>query len=126
MVGKDGRPAPALARRAQAATGRGSLSMLAGGITMQAVSWGESGAEGRTLSAEALESQVGRAAVLSREAAAAVEALFGPWEAQLEASVRRLSALQTRLDAQARRLSGLETELASLSPSGTAWSSRAT
>jgi hypothetical protein len=62
----------------------------------------------------ATDGPIVRAVALTREAAEAVDALFGPWEVQLEASVRRLSALQTRLDTEARRLSGLETELARL------------
>jgi hypothetical protein len=63
-----------------------------------------------------------RAVRLTRDVGEAFEALFGPWETQLEASLRRLAALQARLDAQARRLRGLESELASLAPAGAAWS----
>jgi len=59
---------------------------------------------------------VSRAALLVPEAAAAVDALFSPWELQLEAALERLAALQTTLDAQAHRLSGLESELADLQP----------
>jgi hypothetical protein len=57
-----------------------------------------------------------RADRVSRDVGDAFEALFGPWEAQLEASLRRLSALRARLDAQAGHLSGLERELARLRP----------
>ncbi len=66
-----------------------------------------------------------RATRLSRDVSEAFEALFGPWEAQLEASLRRLSALRARLDAQAGHLSGLERELASLRPAATARTSPA-
>ena len=59
---------------------------------------------------------VTRAALLVPEAAAAVDALFNPWEVQLEAALERLTALQVTLDAQSRRLSGLESELAELQP----------
>ena len=59
---------------------------------------------------------VTRAALLVPEAAAAVDAVFSPWELQLEAALERLAALQVTLDAQARRLSGLESELAGLQP----------
>ena len=59
---------------------------------MQAISWGHS-------EVRAAPDRLGtdgpatRVALLSHEAAEAVDALFGPWEQQLEASVRRLSAL---------------------------------
>jgi hypothetical protein len=80
---------------------------------MQATTWPAVDAL-RISSFAATDGPIVRAVALTREAAEAVDALFGPWEAQLEASVRRLSALQSRLDTQARRLSGLETELARL------------
>jgi hypothetical protein len=85
---------------------------------MQATSWGQ--AEARTAASQPYsgDGPATRAAVLTREAAEAVDALFGPWEEQLEASVRWLSALQDRLDAEARRLSGLESELARFAPTG--------
>ncbi len=70
----------------------------------------------RWVAFEAADGPAVRAARLSREVGDAFEALFGPWEAQLEASLRRLAALQARLDAEARRLSGLERELARARP----------
>ena len=90
---------------------------------MQVTGWAEVSAGPRTGRHEVAVGPVARAAAVSREAAEAVEALFGLWEVQLEASLHRLSSLQGRLDAQARRLSGLESELASLRPAaaGSTW-----
>jgi hypothetical protein len=65
---------------------------------------------------ERVTSPVTRAALLVPEAAAAVDAIFTPWEIQLEAAMERLAALQATLNAQARRLSGLESELAEIQP----------
>jgi hypothetical protein len=76
----------------------------------------ESGHAARKARRELATGPVTRAALLVPEAAAAVDALFSPWELQLEAALERLTALQTTLDAQARRLSGLESELADLQP----------
>jgi hypothetical protein len=91
---------------------------------MQATTWREVDAAAFSGFAAPADGPIARAVALTHEAADAVDALFGPWEAQLEASVRRLSALQTRLDAEARRLMGLESELARLGRS--AWVTPAT
>ncbi|HLH24172.1 MAG TPA: hypothetical protein VK066_16745 [Chloroflexota bacterium] len=85
---------------------------------MQAHYRRETGYAARKARRELASGPVTRAALLVPEAAAAVDALFSPWELQLEAALERLAALQTTLDAQARRLSGLETELADLQPAG--------
>lgn len=76
----------------------------------------ELGRSARKTSRDLVSGPVTRAALLVPEAAAAVDALFNPWEVQLEAALQRLAALQMTLDAQARRLSGLENELAELAP----------
>ena len=83
---------------------------------MQAYYRREAGHGARKSRRELVTSPVTRAALLVPEAAAAVDALFSPWELQLEAALERLAALQVTLDAQARRLSGLETDLAELQP----------
>jgi hypothetical protein len=76
----------------------------------------EAGHGARKIRRELVAGPVTRAALLVPDAAATVDALFNPWEVQLEAALERLAALQVTLDAQARRLSGLETELADLQP----------
>ena len=89
---------------------------------MQATHRVESAAARLPTSLEAADGPAARAVGLTRDVGDAFEALFGPWETQLEASLRRLAALQARLDAQARRLRGLESELASVTSVGAAWS----
>ena len=83
---------------------------------MQAYYRRETGHGARKSRRERVTGPVTHAALLVPEAAAAVDALFSPWELQLEAALERLAALEGTLDAQARRLSGLETELAGLQP----------
>lgn len=83
---------------------------------MQAYYRRESGYAARQGRRELATGPVTRAALLVPEAAAAVDALFRPWESQLEVALEHLTALQTALDVQARRLSGLESELADLQP----------
>ncbi len=81
---------------------------------MQAYLGRDTGRSARKSRRELMTGPVTRAALLVPEAAAAVDALFNPWEVQLEVALERLAALQITLDAQARRLSGLESELAGL------------
>jgi hypothetical protein len=83
---------------------------------VQAYFWREIGHDPSVARCDATVGPVTRAALLTLEAAATVDALFGPWEAQLEASLGRLAALQSSLEAQASRLRGLEIELALLTP----------
>ena len=83
---------------------------------MQAYYAREAGHGARKSRRERVTGPVTRAALLVPEAAAAVDAVFTPWEIQLEAALERLAALQTTLYAQARRLGGLETDLAAIQP----------
>ena len=83
---------------------------------MQADQSGESGGRMRSLGHLGARGPAAYAAGLTQQAAEAVEALFGPWEAQLETALDELAALQRSLQAQARRLTGLERELAQIAP----------
>ena len=85
---------------------------------MQADQSGEIGGSTRSLVHLGARGHAARAARLTQEAAAALEALFGPWEAQLETALDELAALQRSLEAQAGRLNGLESELARIAPGG--------